>query len=1187
MKHKTGMKASPPNNSASLPKHVEGRDPKAFPGVAQRERTAESPERSPEFLRLLVDNLLDGIVVADAEGIIRFANSACENLVGFKPEELIGQTVFTLMHPDDARALRETHSHFVQNLGTTQSAELRVLHRDGSWRVVEGMATSFLDESREIAIVSVLRDISARRRAEDALAESEELFRRLSESIFDGIVIHEEGRILEINPAMLNMFGYQRAETIGRPIWQFVTPESAQLIQSRIRQGATKPYEIIAVRKDGSTFPAEGIGRDCRYQGRAARVVALRDISERKEAETALRESEERFHSLVRVAFDGFAVHENDRIIEVSPAMATILGRELSEIVGSFGMEFVTPESAQIMRRNMVSEYDKPYEITVVKKDGSTAPVEILGKSCFHQGRKARIVAFRDLTEQKRMAEALQETQERMRSVLENSPDLISSVDANGNIAFANRLLPQFKLGQVIGSNICDYAEPTHHDLIRSSIARAFASGVSTRFEATGPGVDSRASWYEIRVGPIRRDGRIVNAIVIASDITERKQMENALRKSEERYRGFVQNFQGIAFQGNMNWVPLFFHGAVEKITGYTEAELLAGKPTWHEIIHPDDLPMLYARGGVDELRSIPNFSVEREYRILRKDGQVRWLSEMIQNLCDDSGKPVLLQGTLYDITRRKKVEAELATYRDQLERLVAERTAELTRTNEQLRQEVSEHKRTEQALRDSETKFRELTELLPQTVFEFDLKGNLTFSNRHGFESFGYAKKDFDKGLSVLQLVIPEEQDRIKVNIQKILDGEKTGGHEYVALHKDGRTAPVIVYSSPIVRDDKTVGLRGIVIDITERKRAEEALQKSESELRALLEATHDAACLMDPQGNLITLNENFASRFGRQVDELVGTNVFDLLPPELTESRRQRAEEAISSRQCVYAEDEREGRFTHSSYCPIFDDKGDLIRFAVFARDITEQRQAEEQIRQLQRQQIEIEKLAATGRMAARIAHEINNPLGGIKNSFQLIKESVPKSHRHYQYVGRIESEIERITRIVRQMIDLHRPEPLLSSRFQVDKMIRDVVALLEHNAREHSVVLEADTHTARVTVTMPEDSLRQIVNNIVLNAVEASPQGGIVKISATVTGRTLLIKVSDQGSGIPEEARSKIYEPFYTTKSSRMTGGLGLGLAISKNLVEAMDGSLDFESLLGQGTTFVITLPVETSRKEARDG
>jgi PAS domain S-box-containing protein len=1307
MKTKTSTRKRPASKGATLRKQV-GDARKETRARKAGHKTVTAPTLgSDRFLQALVENSLDGIVVVDAEGVIRYANSACESLVGLKSKELVGRAVFTFVHPDDARGLKETHRHLVKNPGTAQSAELRVLHRGGSCRVVEGVARSLSDESGEV-VVSTLRDITARKHAEGALRESEELFRNLSEAAFDGIVIHEEGRILEVNPAVLEMYGYERAEVMGRPIWEFVTKESAKVIQHNIRCGATKPYEVTAIRKGGVPFPVEGIGRDCTFQGRAARVIAFRDITETKQAQEALRESEGRFRSLLHAAFDGVAVQADNIIVEASPSLGRVLGCELSELVGRSGLELATPESAKLMEENAVSGYDKPYEVTAIRKDGSTVPLEILGKSCLYQGRTARTVVFRDLTEQKRTAEALRETQEQMRSVLENSPDFISIVDSNGTFLFMNRTLRGLKLEDVIGSSIYDYARPEDFDLIRDSLGQVFESGTPARFEAPGPVVNGRASWFETRVAPLRQDGRIVSALIIASDITERrqmqetlweseerfraiatmardaiiladhegrisvwnpaaekifgyktedvlgkpfvflfpeeyreavgedfrkfaqtgkghllettaeyellrrkdgdpltaeisasaiwimekwyalgiirditqrKQMENALRQSEERYRGFVQNFQGIAFQGKMNWTPIFFHGAVERITGYTEQEFLTGSPTWHDIIHPEDLPTLYAQGGADEMRLIPNYSVEREYRILRKDGQVRWVNELVRNICDDSGKPAWVQGTIYDITERKEAETELAEYREHLERLVTERTAELTRTNEQLRQEIIGRERTEKALRESEERFRELTDLLPQSVFEIDLKGDFTFANRFAFELSGYTPENFATGLNTLQLFVPEDRDRVRENMRRRLNGEFTGADEYTALRKDGTRFPVLVYSSPVIREGTPVGLRGIVVDITERKQSEETVRKSEKELRALLEATHDSACLMDAQGNIVTLNENFAARFHSRVAELIGKNILDLLPPHLAESRLQKAEEAISSRQCIYEEDKREGRTLYSAYCPIFDDKGDLIRFAIFARDITEQRQAEERVRQLQRQQMETEKLAATGRMAARIAHEINNPLAGIKSSFQLIKGAIPRDYRHYEYVDRIEGEIGRIARIVRQMIDLHRPGQEPSRSFRIDKTIQDTLALLESTLHEHAVGLETDTSRAELTVAMPEDSLRQILNNIVLNAIEASPKGETVKVRATVSENTLVITVSDQGSGIPEEVRKQVYEPFFTTKSTGTTGGLGLGLSISKNLVEAMEGCLNFESSTGHGTTFTVTVPVKT--------
>jgi PAS domain S-box-containing protein len=136
-----------------------------------------------------------------------------------------------------------------------------------------------------------------------------------------------------------------------------------------------------------------------------------------------------------------------------------------------------------------------------------------------------------------------------------------------------------------------------------------------------------------------------------------RQEMENRLKESEERYRSFVQNFQGIAFRGRIDFSPLFFHGAVEEITGFTEAELVAGQPSWAQMIHPADWPTVLESGA--KLQEAQSHSMEREYRIVRKDGETRWIHEFIQNICDARGQAVGVQGAVYDITERKRADEE------------------------------------------------------------------------------------------------------------------------------------------------------------------------------------------------------------------------------------------------------------------------------------------------------------------------------------------------------------------------------------------------------------------------------------------------------------------------------------------------------------------------------------------------
>lgn len=241
---------------------------------------------------------------------------------------------------------------------------------------------------------------------------------------------------------------------------------------------------------------------------------------------------------------------------------------------------------------------------------------------------------------------------------------------------------------------------------------------------------------------------------------------------------------------------------------------------------------------------------------------------------------------------------------------------------------------------------------------------------------------------------------------------------------------------------------------------------------------------------------------------------------------------------------------------------------------------------IQHLERQRMEGEKLAATGRMSARIAHEINNPLAGIKNSFLLIRDAIAPDHPHRPYVERIDREIDRIARIVRQMYDIYRPERERPQEFSLAESIQEVISLLEPNWTRHGVSLSFGPDLSDLRVVLPETSLRQVLFNVIANAIEASPRGGTIRIDLSIREGLVCIEVADEGGGIPEWAAEQIFEPFFTTKHTSDGSGLGLGLSVSRGLVEAMGGSIGFICVPARGTTFRITLPIVGSRAEVLD-
>ncbi len=222
------------------------------------------------------------------------------------------------------------------------------------------------------------------------------------------------------------------------------------------------------------------------------------------------------------------------------------------------------------------------------------------------------------------------------------------------------------------------------------------------------------------------------------------------------------------------------------------------------------------------------------------------------------------------------------------------------------------------------------------------------------------------------------------------------------------------------------------------------------------------------------------------------------------------------------------------------------------------------------------ESEKLAVIGKLAARVAHEINNPLAAIKGSFRLIRSTIPEGHKHYRFIGLIEKEIDRIAQIICQMYGLYRTKQEIVLK-PPDECICEVISLLKGSCEKQNVTIEFDKKDYADGVKLPDGMFKQILYNLIQNAIDVSPPGQSVRITSTIADDTLTVTVSDRGSGILEELRPRIFEPFFSTKNEQEKSGLGMGLSVSKNMVETMDGHLDFESKVGYGTTFRLNIPI----------
>jgi PAS domain S-box-containing protein len=262
-------------------------------------------------------------------------------------------------------------------------------------------------------LIIYFQNITERKQMELALQRDEERFKVLSKAAFEGVVIHQNGIIVEANQNAAKMLGYNRVEeVIGQSIIPMVAPESLAEVRKRIAEGSEEVYEAIAVRKDGTRFPIEGQGKSIEYQGRIFRVIVLRDITDRKFQAQQLQESEERYKFLSDATFEGIIAYQDRIVVEANESAVRLTGcASPEELIGTRASQWAALDSIEAIQQRAAENYDKAYETVMLKKDGTPFQAEVRGKTLEYRGHNVRVVTIRDITELKQAEEALRKTQ--------------------------------------------------------------------------------------------------------------------------------------------------------------------------------------------------------------------------------------------------------------------------------------------------------------------------------------------------------------------------------------------------------------------------------------------------------------------------------------------------------------------------------------------------------------------------------------------------------------------------------------------------------------------------------------------------------------------------------------------------------------------------------------------------------
>jgi PAS domain S-box-containing protein len=1161
----------------------------------ERELAARRAIRDDEgevWLRLASSNGEYGVWELDmAKGLARW-NARAQEIFGRRIDGPIPLAeAFAVIHPDDRALAERAYTAILEGGGDDiYRVEKRILWPDGSVRWISTRGRVLPGKGGEplgSRMLGTVADITERKLGEASMRENQDRLRRIAESGMVGVIYWDlTGAITFANDYFLELTGYDREDlAAGRIDWRAMTPPEwhaadAAAVEEVARTGVSRPFEKEYLRTDGSRVPV--LLSAAAFRGTMEHGVTLvLDLSEQKRTKVELQESRRVLEWQLRVTR---TITDNataalilmdpaGRGIVWNPAWEEMTGFRAEELKGKVLHDLIhhtrpdgTPfpvEECPIDRALPDGIEVRGYEDVFVRRDGSFFPVSCAAQPIREDGVPvATVVEVRDLTEQKHAEEALRRSEERFRATFEQAAVGVAHVDLDGRWLRVNA-----RLCEIVGYRRDEFQrltfqEITHPDDLDRDLAlvqRLLAGEIEHySMEKRYLRPDGTHVWVNLTVSLVRTpEGAPEHFIAVVEDIRQRKEVEARLVASERHLRAVIDSM--FAFVGVMtpDGILVEANRAALQAAGLRPDDVL-GRP------FPETYWWSHDPAVQRQLRDAIERAAAGEpsrYDVVIRLGPDRFvpIDFMLSPLRDEQGRITHLVPSAIVI----------------VERVAAEK-----------------------ALRESEARLRTALAAARMGTWDIDLASGEVHRSESTDVLFGLpATGERRTADEFFERVHPGDVRRVQESIARSLDEGLEHRVEYRIVQPDGSERWVISRGE-IIRDEegRPIRLVGALADETARHRAEAALRESEQRFRTLADNIPQLAWMADAGGSIFWYNHRWFEYTGTTLEQMEGWGWQSLHQPEWVEGVSARFRAAVEAEEPW--EDtfplrgaDGEYRWFLSRALPIRDDEGRVVRWFGTNTDITAQREAA-----AERERLYHEARAASQAKSdfmAVMSHELRTPLNAILGYADLLELGMagPLADRARSYVERIRLSADHQKQLIEDVLTFSRIEAgrevVEVQHVVISELLREITAVIVPLAERKALKLFTDTVDAPESMRTDGRKLRQILVNLLGNAVKFTTEGHVA-LCIEQTEHCVCFVVEDTGIGVDAEHLERLFEPFWQGDHSltRTAEGTGLGLSISHRFAQLLGGDIQVESVPGQGSTFTLVLPrdLQDSRGEA---